>query len=109
MPNPFEKRSEIDKKRAGELLAKSSEDYNRTILAARECTKLEQFKEYKTRCEQTTKVLFEIFLLTPSSDPISEGVRVKINAMRLLGVDILANANLELRPTKPKEPVNGSN
>jgi hypothetical protein len=99
--NPFEKKTEIDQRKAIDLLNKSSEDYNATINAARECLKLEQFKEYRKQFDETAKTLFQIFLLTPSTDVVTESIRVKLNAMALLGIDVLNLATLDLRKTRP--------
>lgn len=108
MRNPFETITANDRKKSAVVLERISDEYNGTILAARECFKNEQFKAYREKCNQTTRVLFGLLLDTPSTDVLTESIRIKINAMRLLGIDVLSLANLELRQPKQEEKKNAS-
>ena len=99
--NPFSKQPE--KKELTAKLEVSARNYNDVIGKAKACLDSKQFTDYAKAYEKLAKDLFEIFLDTPSSDPITESIRVRMNAMRDLGIRVLETANLPERVIKKED------
>jgi len=100
-PNPFESNSGKGKKEIQEKIDISSERYNEVIGKAKICLNSPMFQEYKKSYDKLAKELFEIFLDTPSTDPVTESLRVRLVAMQDLGIRVIEAVNLPERVLKP--------
>ena len=104
--NPFETQTNRDKKQTDReretAITESSRQFNDTIQSAKVCYNHPLFQEYLLKLNNTSKALLEQFLLTPSTDVFTESIRVKLNAIRLLGIDVVSQAAIKLRPAEDK-------
>lgn len=100
--NPFEKRTDTDRKQEIARLAASQESYNKAIEKAKTCLASPLFRESHTAAQKAVLELVEVMLNLPVGDPFEYAIKmnslaIQINALRHLGLSIANVANLPER------------
>lgn len=104
MSNLFENPTKKDEKARAKATADAIAAHNETIAKAQRCLNSDLFQDYKKSLDANAEKLFNLFCDTPSKDPVTESLRIRINSMRDLGIRVYQETlKKPITPAKPEE------